>query len=96
MANAFDSRIYARMAEASKTHKSLAAAIEHDDLKVDILRELDLLLQSRGQKTNQALTAARIAALEKQTGLPISASIDRSKMVMGARTRQVNTIGNYF
>lgn len=50
MTNAFDSRINARMLKASKTHKSLAAAIEKDDLKVDILRELDLLLQSRGQK----------------------------------------------
>jgi hypothetical protein len=96
MSNAFDSRIYARMLEASKTHKSLAAALDQDNRKADINRELALLLQKKGMNPDAALTAARTAELEKQTGIPISAAIERGKMYMGSRTRQCNTIGNYF
>jgi len=96
MTNAFDSRIYARMIEASKTHKGLAAAMGQDELKADIQRELALLLQSRGIDPKPRLEAAKVTELEERSGLPISAAIERRKMIMGARTRQVNTIGNYF
>jgi len=96
MTNELDSQLYARMLEASKTHKSLAAALEQDNLKADINRELALLLQKKGINPAPALTAAKIAELEEQTGLPISAAVERSKMTIGSRTRQCNTIGNYF
>lgn len=96
MANAYDSRLYAKMLEASKTHKSLAAAIEKDTLRVDVNHELALLLQKKGMNPAPALTAAKIAELEAQTGLPISAAVERSKMCIGSRTHQRNSIGNYF
>lgn len=96
MANAFDSRIHARMLEAAKTNKNIAAALGQEDLRPAIQKELALLLQSRGVDPRPRLEAARIAELEKQSGLPIAAAIERNRMVMGNRTRQCNTIGNYF
>jgi hypothetical protein len=84
------------MIEASKTHKGLAAAMGQDELKADIQKEIALLLQSRGIDPRPRLEAARIAELEKQSGLPIAAAIERNRMIMGRRSRQDNTIGNYF
>jgi hypothetical protein len=85
----FNDDLMMKMISLGYPKNTLTAA----DLKPDMCRAVALAVQKRGGNPTVALEAATIAKLEKETGLPIFAAIERNKMSPGSRTRRDATIG---
>jgi hypothetical protein len=87
----FNEDLMNKMISLGYPKKTLTAS----DMSADIYREIGLNLQKRGHNPAQAIEAAVIAKVERETGLPISAAIERQKMNIGTTAHSRQTVGNW-
>lgn len=91
----FERTLLKKLDSIGYTKKALVASIDTNDIKSKAYSEKAIKFQKLGLDPARLIELAAAARLEKETGLPISAAIERQKMSPFTRTSQRATVGNF-